>query len=262
MNSYHVYYNELFRKGKTELLPMIKRKNSEACSSPSSGYEHSQGMNSNSSDLSHENFMLKKLNQKAFAKINFLEAKINDLVHENTLLVKRISEKQKSEDALQSAVTHYLPEQDSATKQEEPIHAYVGHTNVAFYPPLYPKKIGVIAAPAMPTRSLSGDSISTEDSIHGAYISVPALESYPSYYSAPASFHENPGCSLMKRSFSSFEDSETLVPVGQTDFAIYEKFEICEAPEKHLCVEEDDKKLNLIESEFSFFSNGIVDDVF
>jgi len=38
--------------------------------------------------------MLKKLNQRAFAKINSLEAKISDLIHENNLLMKRISEKQ------------------------------------------------------------------------------------------------------------------------------------------------------------------------
>jgi len=55
MNSYHVYFNELFRKGKTELLPLIKRKNTENCSSPqSNGTDQQQGSHSGSMEISHE----------------------------------------------------------------------------------------------------------------------------------------------------------------------------------------------------------------
>jgi len=102
MNSCHVYFNELFKKGKVELLPLIKRKISDTPSSPiNSDYQPSQSHSTKGNhDLSYENMMLKKLNQKAVLKISTLEAKIADLVYENKMLFKRINEKRRKEEYL------------------------------------------------------------------------------------------------------------------------------------------------------------------
>jgi len=59
-------------------------------------------------ELAHENFTLKRLNRNAFNRINLLEAKINDLIHENQILMKRIYSKQQNEEHLESAYTDYF----------------------------------------------------------------------------------------------------------------------------------------------------------
>jgi len=52
--------------------------------------------------------MLKNMNQKALTRINFLETKINEVMNENRVLLKRISEKQESEDNLKSFLYTYV----------------------------------------------------------------------------------------------------------------------------------------------------------
>jgi hypothetical protein len=111
MNAEHIYYHELFKRGKVDLLRHIKRKNSEPTTSTGStmlGFELFQVQSGTNYQISQENLMLKQMNKEAFAKINTLEAKVNDLCHENEVLIKRISDKQEKEEILQSAFSKYF----------------------------------------------------------------------------------------------------------------------------------------------------------
>jgi len=114
MTSEHMYFHELFKRGKVELLRHIKRKNSEPTSSTSSNLMMGKDLDSYHSPtavsyhIAHENLMLQQMNKDCFARINSLESRIKDLARENEVLIKRISEKQEREEGLQSAFSKFF----------------------------------------------------------------------------------------------------------------------------------------------------------
>jgi hypothetical protein len=82
-------------------------------------------MSINSAEISQENLMLKKLNQRAFSKISSLEAKVSDLKTENEKLLQKISDKhRKKEEVLGSAFTDFFQSKEStqSTKSLEKKH--------------------------------------------------------------------------------------------------------------------------------------------
>jgi heat shock transcription factor len=122
MTTDHVYYHDLFKKGKTELLRHIKRKHAEHQGLYPSSYEALQSLSIDTAEISQENLMLKKLNQRAFSKISSLEAKVADLKNENEKLMLKISDKQKKEEILGSAFSDFFQPKDSlqlSTSQEK-----------------------------------------------------------------------------------------------------------------------------------------------
>jgi hypothetical protein len=68
-------------------------------------------------EISQENLMLKKLNQRAFSKINSLEAKVADLKTENEKLLQKMSDKQKKEEILGTAFTDFFQPKDPSQSQ-------------------------------------------------------------------------------------------------------------------------------------------------
>lgn len=108
MTSDHVYFHDLFKRGNVELLKHIKRKHSDGSNGLASLYEITHGYSFNTEELSHENLLLKKLNQKAFSQISTLEARVNGLIQENDMLCRKIMEKEKSEQVIESAFSKYF----------------------------------------------------------------------------------------------------------------------------------------------------------
>jgi hypothetical protein len=110
MTTDHVYYHDLFKRGNAELLKHIKRKNSETTSNMGSMFELSNNYGLTTEEITHENSLLRRLNQKAFAQISCLETKVKSLLQENELLYRKINEKEKNEQLIETAFTKYFSE--------------------------------------------------------------------------------------------------------------------------------------------------------
>jgi len=107
--SFHIYYNQYFKKGRPDLLVYIKRKTSSAFSEPSNPayveYDHGLGSSDHTElQLEFENRALKRSNEKAVEKIRCLEARIQELKRQNEVLAKKISLRERQETDLESAV--------------------------------------------------------------------------------------------------------------------------------------------------------------
>jgi len=110
MTTDHVYYHDLFKRGNGELLKHIKRKNSEMSPNMGSMFELSNNYGLTTDEINHENSLLRRLNQKAFAQISCLETKVKSLLQENELLYRKINEKEKNELLIESAFSKCFAE--------------------------------------------------------------------------------------------------------------------------------------------------------
>lgn len=115
MTTEHIYYHELFKRGKVELLRHIKRKNSEPSRIPDPvGPMIGRDMPMNECipfgdmQIIRENSLLKQINQDAVGRINSLETKIKELTYKNEMLLKKISEKQQNEVMLKNIFSKYF----------------------------------------------------------------------------------------------------------------------------------------------------------
>jgi len=92
----HVYYHELFQRGKKHLLKEIKRKNHEhnADKTPKGPemLDSAQG-NQDVSSLMYENQILKRLYNDAMTKVNMFETQIKELTMQNQSLWSQICQK-------------------------------------------------------------------------------------------------------------------------------------------------------------------------
>jgi heat shock transcription factor 1 len=113
MTSDHVYYHDLFKRGNVELLKHIKRKHSDGAPGLSSIYDCSFGYSFNTQELTQENLLLKRLNQKAFSQISCLESKVNGLLQENEMLYRKVTEKEKNEEIIECAFSKYFYSENS-----------------------------------------------------------------------------------------------------------------------------------------------------
>ncbi len=103
----HVYYHDLFQKGKKHLLKEIKRKNQENSlaniQKAIEVLESVQGVqNQDATTNLYENQLLKKINKDALARISQLESKVKDLTVQNQALQSQISHQKQKEDVLVS----------------------------------------------------------------------------------------------------------------------------------------------------------------
>jgi len=255
MNSYHVYYNELFKQGKVELLVLIKRKISDTPSSPtSSDYQPAQSFSSskhNNHDLSYENMMLKKLNQKAVNRINTLEAKIADLVHENKVMLRKINDKEKKEEYLHSAFSHcYQPQQ--------PINQGYLQPTMQMYAP-YPQTMVKSEFQVVQMSTPETDYTSSPDTYLGYENEATSGDS--------TDFQSNNNYDQSVNSYQFYEDSSYLGKRSLKSENLPWEDDInlkCE-PAKLQCFglfEEQDKRINLLDPEFPVFSQNLVDGAF
>jgi len=179
MTTDHVYFHELFKRGNAELLRHIKRKISDN-SGNANGLESMQAYSVTTAELSQENFMLKKLNHKAVSRINALEAKINELLHENNFLVKKISTAQRNEEPVESPFTDYFQSSQIFNSRAKPIpvayNNYIPHQMPMVKSEAYPNLFdyssqyiqnqnGMIPMNQLPTpdTTLPSDSLSNVD---------------------------------------------------------------------------------------------------
>jgi hypothetical protein len=103
----HVYYHELFQKGKKHLLKEIRRKNHEQNQDKShlklpDTFDPSQGSRDITS-LSYENQFLKRLYNDAMAKVALLENQLRDLTSQNQSLWAQMGQSNSSNSELTPA---------------------------------------------------------------------------------------------------------------------------------------------------------------
>jgi hypothetical protein len=99
----HIYYHELFQKGKKNLLKEIRRKSHETNSEKSQKSADTQEASQEGQDystLSYENQFLKRLYNEAMSKISTLESKVNEMTSKNQSLWSQVS--QKSQDKFEN----------------------------------------------------------------------------------------------------------------------------------------------------------------
>jgi len=85
----HIYYHELFQKGKKNLLKDIRRKSSENTREKSLKGSESQESSQSGQDyptLAYENQFLKRLYNEAMSKISALEGQVNEMKSQNQSL--------------------------------------------------------------------------------------------------------------------------------------------------------------------------------
>jgi len=133
-----------------------------------------QSYTKNNMQIAQENMMLKQMNKDAFTRINSLEARINELMRENEVLMRRISDKQEKEEILQSAFSKFFQSSQPAKTNgqapsnpmmEGPEKAKIILTEGGVYPAMYDKQhlgcapgnSGIIICSAL-TRETSSQS--------------------------------------------------------------------------------------------------------
>jgi hypothetical protein len=91
-----LYHHKLFKRGRQDLLPLIKKKHSK---------QYLKDLQSNT-PIEREfinNYLLEEINEEANAKIYSLEAQINQLFNQNRSLTSMVSKKEKAEEVLKNA---------------------------------------------------------------------------------------------------------------------------------------------------------------
>jgi len=109
----HVYYHDLFKRGKEQMLREIKRKNQDnTLAHIQKAIENLESMQSgqkNETNVStYENQLLKKLNKDAFGRISSLENKVKDLTIQNQALWNQIAHQNQKEDLLVSFLANFM----------------------------------------------------------------------------------------------------------------------------------------------------------
>jgi len=109
----HVYYHDLFKRGKKHMLKEIKRKNQDnALAHIQKAIENLEAMqNGQKSETpvgSYENQLLKRLNKDAFVRISSLENKVKDLTIQNQALWNQIAHQNQKEDLLVSFMANFM----------------------------------------------------------------------------------------------------------------------------------------------------------
>jgi len=111
-------------------------------------------------ELSQENLMLKRLNEKAFNRIHSLEARINDLLHENNILVKRVSTQQRNEGAPEPNFTDYFQSSQMYKSHAKPLpvsyHTSIPHKMPLYKEEAYPKFFEHSSPYAQPSHGIMG----------------------------------------------------------------------------------------------------------
>jgi len=103
----HVYYHELFQRGKKHLLKNIRRKNAENSTLNTEKSRLGLELVKTKQDIAtivNENIVLKKINNEALTTISSLEAKINEMNLQNQNLWSQVMKYSEKEELLKSIV--------------------------------------------------------------------------------------------------------------------------------------------------------------
>jgi hypothetical protein len=109
----HVYYHDLFERGKKHLLKNIRRKNAESSTVASEKSKLGLDLVRTKQDIAtiiNENLLLKKINREAMTTLSTQEAKINELTLQNQALWAQILKYNEKEEILKSLVPSFKRE--------------------------------------------------------------------------------------------------------------------------------------------------------
>ena len=112
----HVYYHELFQRGKKHLLKNIRRKNAESSMLNTEKSKLGLELVRTKQDIAaiiNENLLLKKINREALATINSLETKLNEVNLQNQALISQILKYNEKEEMLKSFAPTFKRENPS-----------------------------------------------------------------------------------------------------------------------------------------------------
>jgi len=112
LNMDHVYYHELFQRGKRHLLKEIRRKNSETATvstgdktlSPFENIQTRQDL----AAVVHENVLLKKINRETLSRVSLLESKIKEMGMENQALWNQIYQFKEKEGLFKNVILTFI----------------------------------------------------------------------------------------------------------------------------------------------------------
>jgi hypothetical protein len=113
LNMDHVYYHDLFQRGKRHLLKEIRRKNSETTSVTGNGdktlspFENIQ-TRQDLAAVVHENVLLKKINRETLSRVSLLESKIKDMGMENQALWNQIYQFKEKEGLFKNVIISFM----------------------------------------------------------------------------------------------------------------------------------------------------------
>jgi len=119
----HVYYHDLFQRGKKHLLKEIKRKNQDnTLANIQKAIETLESAQNNGEKQEsvtnvYENQLLKKLNKDALSRISSLESKIKDLTIQNQALWNQINHQNQREDILVSFLVDFMKKKGISVDQ-------------------------------------------------------------------------------------------------------------------------------------------------
>jgi hypothetical protein len=109
----HVYYHDLFERGKKHLLKNIRRKNAENSTIATEKSKLGLDLVKTKQDIAaiiNENLLLKKINREAMTTLSAQEAKINELTLQNQALWTQILKYNEKEEILKSLVPSFKRE--------------------------------------------------------------------------------------------------------------------------------------------------------
>jgi len=112
----HVYYHELFQRGKKHLLKNIRRKNAESSMLNTEKSKLGLELVRTKQDIAaiiNENLLLKKINREALATINSLETKLNEVNLQNQALLSQVLKYNEKEEMLKSFAPTFKRENPS-----------------------------------------------------------------------------------------------------------------------------------------------------
>jgi len=112
LNMDHVYYHELFQRGKRHLLKEIRRKNSETATvslgdktlAPFENIQTRQDL----AAVVHENVLLKKINRETLSRVTLLESKIKEMGMENQALWNQIYQFKEKEGLFKNVILSFM----------------------------------------------------------------------------------------------------------------------------------------------------------
>jgi hypothetical protein len=120
----HVYYHELFQKGKKHLLKDIKRKNHDHTTDKAQKLPDSLDSSPNGKDFSsvvYENQFLKRLYNDAMTKVNMLESQMKDLTLQNQSLWTQLCQHSERENAMKPLLAKFGKQTSELTQDQLPM---------------------------------------------------------------------------------------------------------------------------------------------
>jgi hypothetical protein len=120
----HVYYHELFQKGKKHLLKEIKRKNHDHTNDKGQKLPETLESGQNGREISsivYENQFFKRLYNDAMTKINMLEGQVKDLTMQNQSLWTQLCQHSERDNAMKPMMAKFGKQTSELTQDQLPM---------------------------------------------------------------------------------------------------------------------------------------------